>query len=78
MGPYRLLCGIYLLVSVAWLSFSRHPDLMAAAKSAVFLILSAILLILAMLFLAYGHVCRTRHATARIGYQHMVRLRARG
>ena len=67
MGPYRLLCGIYLLVSVAWLSFSRHPDLIADAKSVVFLILSAILLILAMLFLAYGHVC-TRHATTRIGY----------
>ena len=47
---------------------------MAIAKSLVFLILPTILLILAMLFLARGHVCRTRHATMRIGYEHADRL----
>ena len=68
MGPYRLLCGIYPLVPVVWLSFSRHADLMATTKSVVFLIPPAILLILAVLFLARGHVCRTRYVPTRIGY----------
>ena len=66
--------GVYLLVPVAWLRVSRHADLMAIAKSLVFLILPTILVILAMLFLARCYVCRTRQATMRIGYEHADRL----
>ena len=51
-----VLFGIYLLVLAAWFSLSRVSDSMEIVKSLVFLILLAILPILAMAFGAWDGV----------------------
>ena len=51
-----MLFGIYLLVPAAWFSLSRVSDSMEIVKSLVFLILLAILPILAMAFGAWDGV----------------------
>lgn len=51
-----VLFGLYMLVSAAWFSLSRVSDSMEIVKSLVFLILLAILPILAMAFGAWDGV----------------------
>ena len=51
-----MLFGIYLLVLSAWFSLSRVSDSMEIVKSLVFLILLAILPVLAMVFGAWDGV----------------------
>lgn len=51
-----VLFGIYMLVSAAWFSFMSFSDSMEIVKSAAFLILLAILPVLAMVFGAWDGV----------------------
>ena len=51
-----MLFGIYMLVSGAWFSFMSFSDSMDIVKSAAFLILLAILPVLAMVFGAWDGV----------------------
>ncbi len=51
-----VLFGIYMLVSAAWFSFMSFSDSMDIVKSAAFLILLAILPVLAMVFGAWDGV----------------------
>lgn len=51
-----MLFGIYMLVSAAWFSFMSFSDSMDIVKSAAFLILLAILPVLAMVFGAWDGV----------------------